>query len=179
MRLFIASSFDEVFIKKLAEVQEKLKKEYGSSIKWVAPENMHLTFSFLGDIADSKIPEIAGSMNFLSDLKKFEISSGEAGAFPSLKQPRVFWMGISRGAEQLAGIADKLSRNLSDTGFFTDTKFSPHVTLGRAKMRVKPLEPELFKSESCVSIMGSVELYQSVLTPKGPVYAVIHSQKFS
>ena len=58
MRCFISIELTDEIKSKLARLIENLKEGY-PSIKWVKPENLHLTLKFLGDVSEDKIEAIA------------------------------------------------------------------------------------------------------------------------
>lgn len=180
MRLFIAVRCHGEFAERLSEIQNGLKSKIDSGVKWVEPENMHITFVFLGEVRDSKVNDVLKSMDFISSLKKFSISVGELGAFPSIERPRVLWIGVNNGKETLSEIAGRLHENLSRNGFMMDNRFSTHITIGRIKQKIAFNPADLTgksKPEENIATMqvNSVDLIESVLTPKGPVYRVVHS----
>lgn len=176
MRLFIALRCHGKFAERLAEIQNSLKTKINSGVKWVEPENMHITFVFLGEVSESKLNNIIKSMDFISSLKKFSISIGELGAFPSMQRPRVLWIGVDKGKETLSEIARRLHENLSRNGFMIDNKFLSHITIGRVREKIefpadwtKASEPEITMQ------INSVDLIESILSAKGPVYKNVHS----
>jgi 2'-5' RNA ligase len=182
MRLFIAARCCGKFAERLSEIQNDLKSKINSGIKWVEPENMHITFVFLGEVTESKVNDVIKSMNFISSLGKFSISIGRLGAFPSTERPRVLWIGVDNGKETLCEIARQLYENLSRNGFMLDNRFSTHITIGRVKQKII-FSPAHFmeKSGACGATdaitmqINSVDLIESVLSAKGPVYRVVHS----
>ena len=60
-RAFIAIDLPESVKSFLSETQEALKL-YGFRVKWVRPQNIHLTLKFLGDTATADINKIAEAM---------------------------------------------------------------------------------------------------------------------
>lgn len=176
MRLFIAARCYGKFAENLLEIQNRLKAKINTGIKWVEPENLHITFVFLGDISDSKVNDVIKSMDFLSSMKKFLISVGELGVFPSIQRPRVLWIGVDNGKETLSEIATLLYENLSRNGFMLNNRFAPHITIGRFRQKIKfsPEKTELVKAGTTM-LINSVDLIESVLTVKGPVYRNVHS----
>jgi 2'-5' RNA ligase len=49
IRTFLAIELPEKITYTISKVQEEIKS-YGLKIRWVRPENIHLTLKFLGDI---------------------------------------------------------------------------------------------------------------------------------
>jgi len=176
IRSFIAIELDEKTHEHLAQVQDELKK-HGGDIKWVAPSNIHLTLKFLGNVAPDKIDKIKAILDEVAKTHApFEISLSEVGGFPNLKRPRVIWMGIDKGAEQAAALAGELEKKLTELGFAKESRpFKCHLTLGRVKKTRPGLVLGTEKTRpGLVFSVTHLTLFQSTLTPKGAVYAVLH-----
>lgn len=185
MRLFVASSFEPGFAGALKEIaaHARANSEKGA-VKWVAPENFHITYAFLGDLGQSgAAAAVKGIEAGLEGVKAFRISSGGFGAFPASRRPAVLWVGIDEGAAELRGAAEKLAAGLAGAGLTCESRFEPHVTIGRVKGRLPEnylaLTADYASAKKAVSALSSVELMESVLTPAGPVYRQVYSKRLS
>lgn len=106
------------------------------------------------------------------------ITAGGVGAFPSLKGPRVFWVGVEV-SDELAGLQKRIDEELSVLGFAPETRrFNPHLTLCRVKSPsdgrklarvVTDLAPEIHEQWEAASFV----LFRSVLTPAGAQYTAL------
>lgn len=150
-----------------------------ADLKIVKPDLLHLTLKFLGDTEESLVDEIAGRIASSTDgVKPFEISLKGMGAFPSLSNIRVVWVGIEDGAP-LIEIARKLDSSLHDLGFERDKKgFVPHLTLARARSgRNIANVQELLRSNPATDFgrykVDRILLKKSVLSPQGPTYSTV------
>lgn len=132
-RVFIAINLDSDVWQRLSDIQGKLRK-CGADVRWVAPENIHLTLRFLGYVSDANLRDVfEASKNSISGILPFEIFLSEIGAFPDLKRPRVIWAGI-RESKVLSDIVHNLSGFLKQCGFPQDKRdYHPHLTLGRVR----------------------------------------------
>src|SRR5213082_56367 len=92
MRLFIAIELPSKIRKELKDMQNELRS-LASTAKWVAPESIHITLKFLGEVPEKRLEEIDESLGGLS-WKPFTISVHGAGFFPGARSPRVFWAGM-------------------------------------------------------------------------------------
>jgi len=98
-------------------------------LKAVAPENLHVTLRFLGDVDASEVLAILEALReACAGVAPFTMRLRGVGAFPSPARARVLWAGLE-GADPLARVADGLSRRLGAP----DKPFAAHVTLARAK----------------------------------------------
>ncbi|MDP2866619.1 MAG: RNA 2',3'-cyclic phosphodiesterase, partial [Elusimicrobiota bacterium] len=188
LRLFVASAFEPGFVKNLEAIEGYARANSAvGTVKWVEPENFHITYAFLGDLEQSA-RAVRGMEAGLDGLKAFSVSSGGFGVFPSPRRPAgrrligaVLWVGIAEGAARLSETAEKLAGGLAAEGLVFENRFEPHVTIGRVK---GPL-PENFlrraadfaQAKKAVSALSSVDLLESVLTPAGPKYRTVFSKK--
>ncbi len=146
-------------------------------VRWVPPENLHVTLRFLGDLNDSlraEVEEAAGEA--LSGAAPFSIALGPTGAFPGIEKPRVLWVGLAEGGEEVSALAGLVDDALRPLGFEPEKKFHPHITVGRVKA---PLSPGICDRFSGVEIepvartVSSAELKKSILTTKGAIHETV------
>ena len=179
IRTFIAVELDENLRDELVRVQDKLRAS-DADIKWTDPENIHLTLNFLGDTAPSKVETIKSILSEIAaGSSAFPVDITELGAFPDILFPKVIWAGITRNAEVLTRIAQELeSRLVKFKSKKEDRKFSPHITLGRmrtprSKDKLCAALEETNLPKGLTQTIRNLTLYQSQLTPTGPVYSVL------
>ncbi|MDI6841114.1 MAG: RNA 2',3'-cyclic phosphodiesterase [bacterium] len=188
MRAFVAIKIPTEIIEKVAQLQESLKEVQG--VKWVKPENIHLTLKFLGEVKDEQIETVKSAIkSSIQGIKPFNISLSDIGGFPNLRRPNVLWIGVKEGKDKLIGLINKLEKELSKLGFEPEAREpSPHLTIGRIKKGQKPeiknqkfetsaFTPPLIKKEAGF-IADKVYLIKSTLTPEAPVYTDIAEFKF-
>jgi 2'-5' RNA ligase len=180
MRAFIAIELTEEIKDKLKNIQNELKGS-GADVKWVEPENIHLTLKFLGDIDEKKIEDIKRILEKISEKhSRFSIELSGIGAFPKISDPRVIWIGVEKGKEELSKIFLELEEQLCRLGFKREERgFSAHITIGRLRSPLnRPrLIEEIKKIDSFSPLSLSVNrisLFKSTLTPKGPIYEIIY-----
>ncbi|MDD5653088.1 MAG: RNA 2',3'-cyclic phosphodiesterase [Candidatus Omnitrophica bacterium] len=181
MRTFIAIELPKEIKLELAKLQEYLKQS-GADVKWVAPENIHLTLKFLGERDDKKIKEIELiAEEIAKNHAGFEISLSSLGTFPGTNYPRVVWIGITQGAEQTEKIAAELEERIAKIGIPKEERgFSAHITIGRVKSNLN--KEKLIQELSSTQLMagknlkfkaGQITLFKSTLTPRGPIYEIL------
>jgi len=161
IRAFIAIEINEEARLELLKLQDKLK-QLGADVKWVKPQNLHLTLKFQGDTPGNKIQNIKDILKEIAGKTSvFSISLSKLGAFPNLNSPRIAWVGVKKNSEELKKIANMLGNQT----------FSSHVTLGRFRYCKKIAMPAFTGLDMTVS---KITLFQSTLTPKGPVYKSLY-----
>lgn len=175
IRLFVAISIPPEVLKVLIDIQNRLKK-LDLDVKWVKPENIHLTLKFLGNTSEA--PQIKQALaKAVSNETAFVVSLGGAKVFPDVKKPRVLEVGLQTPCDPLAQLHKKVEENLALLGFQPESRsFVPHWTLARIKSgkNRKLLAPTL----NSIGHVGSfkvefVQLYQSRLTREGATYTVL------
>ena len=184
MRCFIAISLPDSIHNKLSEIQTRLKK-YNADIGWTRPEGIHLTLKFLGEISEDKIPPLKVIMEQVSaNQTPFELEIGSTGMFPDARRPRVFWVGISQGIEQITKLANQLDTQISELGFpKEERKFNPHLTLGRVRSpKNLPAVTNYFLEETHLRLgkitVEHISLYQSILKSSGAEYIALVQSHF-
>jgi 2'-5' RNA ligase len=186
MRAFIAIELDKVLRDELATLQAKLKP-CGADVKWAEPHNIHLTLKFLGEVPEEKIETIKKTLDTTAaNNNTFNISLSGLGAFPNLNSPRVLWVGIKEGSNESVKLANEIEAQLAKLGFSNEERpFSAHLTLGRMRSpkgreRLKEIIENINKNLVTStplhqSPVKDITLFQSTLTPKGPIYTALHN----
>jgi 2'-5' RNA ligase len=179
MRTFIAIELPQEIRDYLKKIQENLK-ESGADVKWVAPQNIHLTLKFLGELDQQKLKEISHILEDVAKEKKsFSLELAGVGAFPDTNYPRVIWVGLAAGNEETKEIAELLEEKIACLGIAKeDRPFSAHLTLGRIRSglnRIKLVQAlnAWTQSETSQFRAQKITLFKSTLTPKGPVYEIL------
>ena len=181
MRAFIAIQLPEEIKNIIGNIQDELKQAR-ADVKWVKPENIHLTLKFLGDIEQDLVNKINSILEGITQKSSsFNLCLSSLGAFPKLQYARVIWIGLTND-KRVSEIANDLEKDMLKIGLPCESRpFSSHITLGRVrsglnrKVLVEKLE-FLNKDLSFPSPefkVSSITLFKSTLTPQGPIYEVI------
>jgi 2'-5' RNA ligase len=179
MRLFIAVDIPEQLLDFAARAMVRLKKT-GADVKWVAPEHMHFTLHFLGEVAAGRLDAAAGALAAAEGMGSFALEPAGFGFFGAPKSPRVIWLGLKRGARELEGLRAAIGKKLDESCFETDARpFEAHLTLGRSRgprgmaelSSLLSRTADLSGAVSCAA--ESVTLYKSELLPTGPCHSVL------
>jgi 2'-5' RNA ligase len=186
VRAFIAVELPANLKRELSRLQERVKQNCNyCPAKWVAAANMHLTLSFLGDVAQPRLDDIKTAMAAASaGAKPFELRLDGLGAFPNLERPRVVWAGLSGDTGRLIRLQQRLEELLEKLGFSREQRlFSPHLTLARVrdeasssdKRRLGQAIGSTACDAACSFPVESLHLIKSWLTPAGPIYTTLFS----
>jgi 2'-5' RNA ligase len=177
-RIFIAVKIEagETLIKMISSFRDGLKNE---NIKWIAPDNLHITLAFLGDTQEDKIKAIITILKEICERSvEFEIEIKGTGVFKNIKDPRVIWTGIEP-SEKLIQLHHMIRIGLKDTAInIEDRHFKPHLTLGRIRnlTDIRALNTHIaeYQNREIQKVpVSDVILYESILHHSGPVYTPI------
>ena len=148
-------------------------------IKWIPLENIHLTLSFLGNIRVKDIPHLIESLEKKITSNDFQLTITGTGVFPSSKSPKVLWLGISKGIDELISLqfqVEKSIRKFKEN--YQKITFTPHITIARirrlhAKIDVLPFLNSVY---SPIDLdVNSISMYESKLLPEGAQYTIINT----
>ena len=182
-RLFIATkiSLNEECRQLLQDLQKITSCD---KITWVEDEVSHLTLRFLGKTPDPQIPLIKEAMEkAIVSFRPFSLQLDTLGFFGSRYAPTVIWLGFHE-FEAYHQLFLSLEQQLQLLGFESQQgNFVPHITLGRIKMihnkkrfweLVQPFKEKVSQEIS----IHEITLYQSKLTPEGPIYRALYTLPF-
>ncbi len=179
MRVFIAVELTESIKEELAQLQESLRGT-GDKIKWVDSSLVHLTLKFLGEIKEEGLKKVLwASREVAAKFSSFKIKIKGTGVFPDSPSPRVIWVGIEGGENNLETLARQLEEELARQGFAKERrKWVPHLTLGRVKVlkkkgKLRELVLKYKGIERGEMEVRSISVIESRLTPKGPIYTLL------
>ena len=169
-RLFIAVDLPEKILDNLGSMAFGIP-----GAKWVAPEQLHLTVRFIGEVDGALFRDIGDILHEVS-AGSFSLQLKGVGYFPPRGTPRVLWAGLEK-SEPLQLLRKKIDSALIRAGVAPEgRKFSPHITLARLKN--SPVQKianflsgnGLFSQEPFQ--VEDFKLYSSVLSPKGAFHKV-------
>ncbi|MCI0372004.1 MAG: RNA 2',3'-cyclic phosphodiesterase [candidate division NC10 bacterium] len=185
MRLFIAINVDSALRAPLAAVQATLKST-ATPVSWVKPENLHFTLKFLGEVPESRLPALQETFrSSVAGIGRFILSLAGLGTFPPRGRPRVVWVGVEHGVDEMRTLQGRIDETLLPLGFARETRpLHPHLTLGRVRYvgRLDALLTVLRVTE--IGRVGQmhvrcVDLMRSALHPAGAVYTRVESVPLS
>ncbi len=176
IRTFIAIPLPE-HVKKEVHRVIGLLRQRNRGVRWVKPDNMHLTLKFLGNIDESFVDDISRALDDIaSHYAQLELSIDRLGSFPGPERPRVIWVGLDGDLKSLSEIARDIDDMATDFGVKRETRpFRAHITLGRLKI------PTMIDMDVQLDNLGfqSTELlfFKSELLRNGARYTVLHRSK--
>jgi 2'-5' RNA ligase len=168
MRLFIGLPVPSEIAQALARVARATGLP---KARWMAPENMHLTLVFLGEVAEAKLPLI------LSQLEEIEPPNLQVRftSFDTFPRAGVLFAAVEP-APRLLQLQSQVADKMSECGFPPeDRPYHPHITVARfqGSVRLGPnrlMLPTEFRRRFAV---GQVNLYRSHTAPAGSRYEIL------
>ena len=171
-RLFIAVPIDESVKANLERVGTAASAR---GVSWVPPENMHITLAFLGEVEESRVPEVEDAMYAASEGEPegLTLQAQGLGGFPDEAKARVLWAGLTGDVPRLIALQALVARELRGAGFEVDAKrFRPHITLARFRWP-QPLPARLARLQQFGEWrVTEIQLVESHLRPTGARYVV-------
>jgi len=180
VRLFVAVEIGQRLSKRVAEVSRELQRRAAEAaprakVTWVPPDRMHLTVRFIGEVDDEKGSMVGKAFGAPLAVAPFTLGLRGVGTFPRSGTPRVVWVGVTEGRDEVLAIETEVTARLTPLGIPEESRaYSPHLTLARVR------EPARLKSAHLVDGLtdqrigtvriGAITLFQSKLSPKGPTY---------
>lgn len=167
-RLFVAIDLPDDIRAQLAMISAGLP-----GVRWVPPENMHLTLRFIGDVDGATARDVADELEGI-DCESFDLQLASVGTFDNGRQVRVLWAGV-RNCPALNRLQRKIEGRLQAVGAQDKRRtFRPHITLARPKnLSLSAAQPFLANNagfESRAFKVSDFVLYQSWRSASGAVY---------
>lgn len=169
MRLFVAIELPEAVQQQLSLLQQEL-----TGVRWVRPEQLHLTLAFLGEVAEVQLGQLTEALGQIR-CQPFTLQFGRLGCFPDQRHPRVFWIGLQPNPA-LQQLAQQVRAAVTACGITLEERlFSPHITLARLK-EADPRQVAALLTQQPVLPEVAVDaflLFQSSLSARGAQHQVL------
>lgn len=183
-RTFIAVPLEEGVRAKIVGLQEELAQA-GTDVKWVEPENLHVTLLFLGEVDLRDSVDICRAIHRVTErLPPFAMTVSSVGCFPNLRRPRTLWVGVAEGNPELVRLHDLIENELLQLGGYRreERGYTPHITLGRIKTDDVTAELRTGLKDRADwpggrQTVREVHVMTSELRPTGPTYTVLSREK--
>jgi RNA 2',3'-cyclic 3'-phosphodiesterase len=176
IRAFVALDLPAATQHALASLQKEWE-QLKAPVAWIKPDKVHLTLKFLGNITPEQVAGIQSSLgDIASRTAPFRLQPTACGAFPSIKQMRVIWVGLSGDLDALHTLQQNIEKGLIALNFPAEERsFRGHLTLGRVKGRghLYQLQEALLRQQGFHAEAFDVReivLYRSELRPEGARY---------
>lgn len=185
VRTFVAINPPDTIRTAFARVLARMRSvlPYPEAIKWVAPEQCHVTLRFIGEVPAEAVPDLVSGLRMAARTKgPLQLAAGGLGRFPAGARPKVLWIGIAGDVPALRELAEAVTVATAEFGRIEDRPFQAHLTLARIKTGDPRLLREIARrlENAQVDELGrwtvtGMDLMKSTLTPAGPIYECLAS----
>lgn len=178
VRTFICIEIPERIKERIDALQQSLKR-VDAQASWVKPANIHLTLKFLGGVEAGRLDRVRDAVERASgSTSPFQVTIGGAGCFPSVKSPRVLWVGLAEMPGELLKLHKQIEDSLAREGFPREAKrFSPHLTIARLRaprnaaqlaeaLIEAGFEPDSFEAREVIVMRSDLNPAGSIYTPQ-------------
>lgn len=181
LRCFVALEIPADIRTYLGRLIDRLRAS-GADVKWVGPDNIHLTIKFLGPVDPGRVAAVAARLDAITATDRpVAASLAQLGAFPDAHRPHIIWCGLEFADDAAETVWRETERVMTMEGFAPERRgFTPHLTLGRVR--------SMRRIDACIGLVGQtaivrqpfvsdrLSLVRSDLTPLGPVYHTVHTR---
>jgi 2'-5' RNA ligase len=185
LRTFIAVEIPPRIQSAIAQSTASLKNTLPKTlVRWVAPQNVHLTLKFLGEVSSTNLELLAETVRMeAASHGTFLMSVGGLGAFPTPRRARVIWIGLE-APPALEFLQRGMEAAAAKLGYAPEERpFSPHLTIGRVGQNVSAADLQHIRSMLGTTKVGeigtvrveAVHIFKSDLRPGGSVYTHLYS----
>lgn len=169
MRLFVAIALPDTLRSRLRDLCNGLP-----GARWVAPENLHLTLRFIGEVEGHHAEDIDAALSGIH-LPRFSLTLSGVGDFGNGRRLRSVWVGVEP-SEMLERPQAKVEQAVQRAGQPPEKrKFKPHVTLARFKSHPGGRLESYFAARSLFRCepfeVTELTLYSSYLSHEGAIYS--------
>jgi 2'-5' RNA ligase len=178
MRLFLGLPIPPELAQALTRLTQAIELPKG---RRTAPENLHLTLVFLGEVAEPKLPPIEQELSELH-FAPFQLKLTSLNTFP---RAGVLFAEIEP-TRPLLHLQANLAASMARCGFAPENlraqearPYHPHITLARLRgpLRLNESHQVLPPSLQRSFRADTVNLYRSHLAPTGAHYEILTQKK--
>jgi len=179
VRTFIALPVPREVVRNIVRCQQELARESADTIRWTPEDQIHLTLQFLGNISLAELRELQDRLASqvgrgvpAEPPPRLNLIAQGLGAFPSLRRPRIIWVGLQGDITALKHLQSSIE---TATALKEEREFHPHLTIGRVregrrpKLNLDPRQDHPFGQWQPRELL----LIQSNLSPKGATHSVL------
>ncbi|MBI4540315.1 MAG: RNA 2',3'-cyclic phosphodiesterase [Gemmatimonadetes bacterium] len=183
MRLFVALNLPKKEKQRIHRAARPLREAH-YPVRWVDADMVHITLKFLGEVPSEDQGAIEEALRRVAaKTYKFSVEIGGFGGFPTLRRPRVIWVG-AEPTPALRCLKQDVEWEFAELGFERKPRaFHPHITLGRVDRdatvgQFRGLDQLAASTHYASNLeVHRIELMRSQLSPRGAVYTDVESAR--
>jgi RNA 2',3'-cyclic 3'-phosphodiesterase len=175
IRCFLALYPDPASLRAMTEFVFAMREKQ-PKIRWERPTQIHVTMKFIAEIPREAVNAIEMELRgTLRDRQEVSTVLDRVGGFPSMRAPKIVWIGFSTPQPALQRIQEICEAACMTQGIKPEPRaFTPHFTVGRVKDHARPVDLEK-DIEACSFAetpvqFTSVRIMHSTLSPTGAIH---------
>ena len=179
IRVFFAVNLPASTKQQLTSFISQLKKKSKlHAIRWIKPENRHITLHFLPEVQTIHLPLLLEKVQaeLCGTTEAFTIRLEGVSLFPNPFRPRVITLSVVADTH-LINLATAIGKGIQKSNYAIEERpFRPHLTLGRIKYSqgVNLNFLTEYKNHSIENIpVNEIVLFRSEPQPEGSKYMVL------
>ncbi|MCS7225414.1 MAG: RNA 2',3'-cyclic phosphodiesterase [Gloeomargarita sp. SKYB31] len=176
LRTFLAIPPDSAAWEYLTIYHARLTAQaWSGQVRWVKPEQWHLTVRFLGNLFPTQVETLIASLNQELSSSALSLTLTQPSFFPNQRRPRVIACCVPT-TEGLQNLVNCIENCVQAVGLLPEKRpFRGHITLGRLRDNAT-LPANMIDGEHCIDWRANtLVLYQSTLTAQGSYYQALAS----
>jgi len=176
-RLFVGIVLSDAARATCAAAIETLRRA-GFAARFEEPEKLHVTLAFLGNVAPSRVEEIAAAMGAAaSQCAPVTVTLDKTGAFPHERTPRVVYVGAREQGAGFRNLSAQVRAAYVKLGFLFKEDAVAHVTIARVKDSRRPLP--LIEIPATPLEVDALTLFESVFDKEKNTSRYVESARCS
>ena len=121
VRLFVAVEIGEALSQQVAKLSGQLQRRAADAapsakVTWIPADRMHLTVRFIGEVDDRKASLVRNALEAPLAAGPFSLTLCGVGAFPKGSTPRVVWVPVTEGRDELLAIEREVTSRMTPLG---------------------------------------------------------------
>lgn len=178
MRAFLAINLSEEVVEHLTDIRDQVKITNRGKGTWSLPENYHMSLAFLGDISRDQADILGRILTAQTErFSPFTLTLDKLGYF-GFEHESTLWCSV-RPDNNLKALVSTVYKAVHDSRIHFESKpFKAHITLGR-KINIMNCQLNSIDVRPLSFPVNEITLYQSTLTPDGPIYREMYSIQFT
>lgn len=174
VRLFIAIKPTGSVLPKLIRSVAAMKAEpWAKQVRWIDPDNIHLTLRFLGNSDPEIIDDLSAALESRLLFNSIDYEIAEISVFPSARKPSVI-AALVPASRELTRLAEEVEEIVREFGYRPESKrFRGHFTLGRCRGALPGKTVMQYLADPIIGTADEIILYASDTRSSGAVYTAL------
>jgi 2'-5' RNA ligase len=178
MRLFLATFLNPANQAFYQRLDRELVKRHGNVLRAIPADSAHVTYAFISDLCEKLVGQLFTAISETTRAwQAFDVELRPPHVVRSAGKPRLVCADLVRGATEVARLTEDLCTIARSISPDLRPSRAPHVTLARFRREATRHDGDhvaqtLARVEGRADRVSLIQIVESVLTQRGPVYSV-------